>query len=141
MIETTGDIWEYSGKRWIIITTNGTIKRDGTCVMGRGIAEQAKDRYPELPKLLGDYIGKFGNKIMPWWNKSLITFPVKHNWWEDADLKLIEKSCQELAEFLGPSPGAMVRPGCGNGGLSWSTVKPILEKYFSDNILIVERGV
>jgi len=50
MQEITGDIWEqHKLGRWIVITTNGAIKNDGSCVMGRGVAKQAADKYPELP--------------------------------------------------------------------------------------------
>ena len=39
MKEVFGDLWEFDGT--IAITTNGYLKRDGTCVMGRGCARQA----------------------------------------------------------------------------------------------------
>lgn len=37
----------------ICITTNGFIKSNGESVMGRGIALQMKQRYPDLPLLVG----------------------------------------------------------------------------------------
>ena len=38
-----GNIWEYWKKGFnIVIPTNGYIKRDGSCVMGKGLAFQAK---------------------------------------------------------------------------------------------------
>ena len=40
----------------IVITTNGFTKSNGEAVMGRGIAEQFKNAYPELPRVLGSKI-------------------------------------------------------------------------------------
>ena len=51
MKEVFGDLWEFDGI--IAITTNGFVKRDRTCVMGRGCARQAAVRFPELPRKLG----------------------------------------------------------------------------------------
>ncbi len=45
MIEEFGDIWEIPGDARVI-TTNGVVRKDGACVMGRGVALQAKMRYP-----------------------------------------------------------------------------------------------
>jgi hypothetical protein len=59
----------------------------------------------------------------------LITFPVKRNWWEVADLALIERSARELLKIIEVKRirGAIYlpRPGCGNGRLKWEDVKKI----------------
>ena len=47
MKEVFGDLWEFDGI--IAITTNGFVKRDGTCVMGRGCARQAAVRFRRTP--------------------------------------------------------------------------------------------
>ena len=52
MKEVKGDIWK-SDCDIIAITTNGVVKKNGELVMGRGIASQAKQRYPDIPKILG----------------------------------------------------------------------------------------
>ena len=141
MIEIQGDIWDYHKQgNWIVITTNGTVKKNGACVMGRGVAKQAALKYPRMPFHLGDFIKKFGNHLTLQPYCGIFTFPVKHNWWEKADLSLIEASCRELVDtcsVLKP-PFYMVRPGCSNGGLDWKDVKPILEKYLDDRFIIVE---
>ena len=54
MKEVFGDLWEFDGT--IAITTNGFLKRDGTCVMGRGCARQAAVRFRELPRKLASRI-------------------------------------------------------------------------------------
>ena len=146
MKEIQGNIWDYHDKaKWIVITTNGSVRKNGEAVMGRGVALQAKQRYPDLPKLLGEMIKKEGNRVHYEWHRGLIFFPTKHNWWEKSDLELIEESTQRLvklfdSQVLGCPPSIyMVRPGCHNGKLDWGDVKPILEKYLDDRFTVVER--
>lgn len=148
MKEIAGDIWSYHKRgHWIVITTNGTTRRDGSCVMGRGVARQAKDKFPEVPYELGKLMLEFGNRLLYSGDRGLIFFPVKHNYWEKADIALIEQSCRELKDLFDvgvtgyPTPIYMVRPGCGNGQLNWEDVKPILEKYLDDRFVVVERAL
>lgn len=155
MKEIEGDIWDYHGQgRWIVITTNGTVRKDGACVMGRGVAFQAKQRFPDLPYMLGTHIIAIGNGVFNFTDYRIIAFPVKHNWHEQADLELIASSVTRLVllagslftsgyyEFANIFPLYMVRPGCGNGKLDWETqVKPILEKYLDDRFIVVEKFV
>ena len=143
MKELTGDIWDYYDKgNWVVITTNGFVKKNGEAVMGRGVAQQAKQRYPDLPKRLGDCLRALGNHVTLQPSCGLLTFPVKHNWWEKADLELIEQSCKELRDMASVLKPLiyLVRPGCSNGKRDWLTeVKPILEKYLDDRFVVVEK--
>lgn len=153
MKEVYGDIWDYhweSGKKiyikgssWIVITTNGSVRKDGACVMGRGVAKQAALKFPMLPFELGKCLkSEFGNTVYMFMQYKILTFPVKHNWREKADLNLIEKSCKELVKEAPRQDNIyMVRPGCGNGGLDWKDVKPVLEKYLDDRFTVVERSL
>lgn len=140
MIEKYGNLWDFHKMdKWIVITTNGTIKGNGQAVMGRGIALQCAQMYPEFPKMLGDWLRQGGNHVRAFVGYHIITFPVKHDWWEKADIKLIEQSCMELLD-ISASPIYMPRPGCGNGQLAWAKVKPILEKHlYFDSYIVVER--
>ncbi|HRQ42375.1 MAG TPA: hypothetical protein PLD25_31040 [Chloroflexota bacterium] len=53
----TGDVWTaYVAADLFLITTNATITVQGALVMGRGIARQAKERFPGLDIALGGYI-------------------------------------------------------------------------------------
>ena len=144
MKEVTGDIWDYYDQgHWIVITTNGTIKKNGACVMGKGIALQAAERFPYLSLWLGSEVSQYGNTPKCSHLKRLLTFPTKHNWWEKSDITLIEESCKQLVEgmkMLDLPVVYMVRPGCNNGQLDWKDVKPILEKYLDDRYIIVERS-
>ena len=146
--EIEGNIWDYYNKgNWIVITTNGTVKKDGTCVMGRGVALQAKRKYDWLPDELGRRIKNYGNKVYFFTESRLITLPVKHNWWEKADINLIESSLLDLVRLIEwckeyspiKVPIYMVRPGCSNGRLDWKDVKPVLEKYLDDRFIIVNN--
>lgn len=76
---------------------------------------------------------------------TIISFPVKHNWWEKADKKLIRESLLALNKMIGTEGLKRVylpRPGCGNGNLDWETeVKPLLETNFiSEKIVVVHNG-
>lgn len=138
MREVTGtDLWRYPADV-IIITTNGTVKKDGCAVMGRGIARQAADRFPTLPRMLGQEIARRGNRVHTFPHFNLITFPVKWNWADPANLDLIRTSVRQLRPLLrADRTYAMVRPGCGNGRLMWARVRPLMVTLPS-NLTIVE---
>jgi hypothetical protein len=144
MIEATGDLWTYPAD-WRVITTNGFVKKNGECVMGRGCAKEAAKKWPELPKALGDHIKKHGNTLGIDEERKLIFFPVKHNWWEKADVELIKANAVLLHNFFGKNrmwldkTCVMPRPGCGNGGLKWEDVKPLLE-VLPDNVTVITYG-
>ncbi len=140
MKEVFGELWESGGI--IAITTNGFVKREGTCVMGRGCARQAAARFPELPRKLASRISAEGNHVFYFPEYRLITFPVKHNWWEAADLGLIDRSARELLKSIEvkkiKEAVYLPRPGCGNGRLNWEDVKKILSPILkSDQFHIV----
>ena len=139
MEEVTGDIWKVEGD-WIVIPTNGFVKTNGECVMGRGLAYQAKSKFTQLPLELGSHIKMMGNKVGVFSQYRLLSFPVKHNWWEQADLSLIEESCSYLAWtacFLRASVVLVPRVGCGNGQLDWKDVRPVLNKYLGPSFVLV----
>ena len=145
MREIEGDIWDYHAKgNWITITTNPIQRADGALIMGRGVAQQAKERFPELPYVLGRLVASGGNvpyKLDRW---KIVSFPVKHHWQQPADTSLIVQSAEmirDLCQEFQIRPLYMVRPGCGNGGLSWVHVKPLIQAAFYDeDFVIVERG-
>lgn len=146
MIEVKGDIWDFHNKGyWIVVPTNGFIKNNGECVMGRGIALQAKVQFPDLPFDIGKLIRRYGNVVFALREYRLLIFPVKHNWYEKADLSLIEKSSKELETIFHynlsgiPTPIYIPRVGCGNGRLDWKYVKPILNKYLNENFVVVNN--
>lgn len=60
MHEITGDLFKSVKADAICITTNGWTKRNGSCVMGRGCADNARKRWPGIEYALGDAL-KRGN--------------------------------------------------------------------------------
>jgi hypothetical protein len=143
MFERVGDLWDfYDNGEWIVITTNGTVKKNGEAVMGRGCALEAKTKYPQLPLELGNYIRNNGNRVFIV-QDFIMTLPVKHNWYEKANLKLIETSLQRLVDNVSDLRIPIIfmpRPGCGNGHLDWeSQVKPLCEKYLDDRFVVLTK--
>jgi hypothetical protein len=144
MIEVQADLWSLVPADATVITTNGTIKSNGACVMGRGCAKEARDRFPGIDKILGKSIALIGNIVAPlgvWGIYNIVAFPVKHSWSDEADPKLINKSVLELlvyANFMALESIILPRPGCGNGKLNWGDVKPLLAPL-DDRFIVVSK--
>ena len=135
--EENKNLWDFDVEQYYrIITTNGNIKKNGEAVMGKGIALQAKERYPELPTLLAYHIKTCGNTIGISKEHKIITFPTKNNYWEKSSYELIKESCHDLFILcIQWNIEKIVMPmvGCSNGGLKWDEVKKIIyEKLDSD---------
>jgi hypothetical protein len=153
MKEVKGNLWTYPADVRVI-TTNGTIKKNGECVMGQGCALEANKKWG-IAGLLGKALKAFGNvpinlsslyNANRQWKEAfaLWTFPVKHNWFEKADLTLIKASAvllsQDIDEDYPNDEGNVIlipRPGCGNGGLLWEDVKPVLEPILDDRFHVI----
>lgn len=138
MIEISGNIWN-SNSQFKCITTNGVLKKDESLVMGKGIALDALNRFPKLAIELGYLVKNFGNNPYIFFEYGLFSFPTKNHWKDNSDIKLIERSCSVIAAFskiYDIKSIALPKPGCGNGNLLWSNVKPILEKYFDDKFTV-----
>lgn len=147
MKEITGNLWDYVNDGYIVITTNGALNSKGECVMGRGTAAQAKNRYPGLARRIGKMIESHGNHVHLFQmdtdeGEMLVTFPVKHHWAEPADIKLIGRSVSELKNLANRTHATKIflpRPGCGNGGLSWVVVGQLLRDLLDDRFTVVEH--
>ncbi len=142
-----GDIWKlWDNDSVIVIPTNGVIKENSSLVMGKGLALQAKNRIHCIEYMVGSEVKRNGNNVYYFAVAGIITFPVKHNWKDKADLKLIERSAkqlQELIDFYSKLPRGfanvvMPKVGCGAGGLSWGDVEPILDKYLSYRAIVID---
>jgi hypothetical protein len=138
MIELTCNLWDVPAD-WKGITTNGYVKGSGECVMGRGCAKEASQRYPTLPRKLGQRLKLFGNVVHMFPEYGLFSFPVKHAWYQDADPVLIAASARQLRRLAEDAPQEMFvlpRPGCGNGHLDWAVVRPLLLSL-PDNVFVI----
>ena len=138
MILEKGNMWDAFGKGIFMITTNPIRRNDGAVVMGRGIALEAKTKYPQLPYDFGrqldalhpeidqQYVGPIGiYQEVPIW-----FFMVKNHWKEPARLDIIKDSCFYLAHgFAWDDTRIDLNfPGIGNGKLKRNDVLPLLEE-------------
>lgn len=69
------------------ITTNGIVKKDGSAVMGAGIARYAREHFRDIDTLLGDKLQSSGNHafdlgVWEFENRKmrLVSLPTKNNW-------------------------------------------------------------
>lgn len=142
MIEEYGDFWTIQGDLRCI-TTNGALRKNGNAIMGKGIALEARRRYPDLEIRLGKLVRMYGNHVFHL-EGGLISFPTKHHWKQDGDIGLIKRSAQELVSLLESSPAKRVlltRPGCGSGNLHWTGVKPIIQEILGDDKFIIVDNI
>ncbi|WP_290139612.1 macro domain-containing protein [uncultured Dubosiella sp.] len=115
-----------------------TVNLDG--VMGKGIALQFKKLYPEMFKKYQAYceqkllqIGKLWIYKTP--NKWILNFPTKNHWRNKSKMEYIEKGLQKFVDTYadrGITSVAFPKLGCGNGGLEWQEVKPVMDRYLKN---------
>jgi len=145
MTEVVGELFDEVGRaNLLLVTTNASIKRSGQIVMGRGAAKQAAERWPELPSRIvqaaqeADHISSTGFR----WYGLVLTdiyekgtrvgaFQVKEEWWQRANLSIIQLSATMLrgiavSQSLEFKRVAMNFPGIGNGGRTREEVLPLL---------------
>ncbi len=130
-----GDMWTaWDIADLFAVTTNSTITKDGRLVMGRGIAQQARDRFPGIDKTLASQFtsgSRYGLLVSSDWpEQKLAAFQVKIHWRSKADVSLIEYSTACLLAWCQAHPQAQVHlnfPGIGNGRLGYEQVLPLLQ--------------
>jgi hypothetical protein len=129
------DIWDYVNKLdYVCITTNSIVKRDGSLVMGAGIALAAVHHNPQLPKEFGDQIlaknlaGKFYGLLVSQ-DKKYIAFQTKLHYRDNSPIEVVEKSCEMLGRLAKRYPEqsfGLPYPGISNGKLNPKDVYPFL---------------
>lgn len=152
-----GNIWDFHNQGLpICITTNVGWKNNGENVMGRGVAQQAKEKFPGLTKWYGEKCRDLfllnGTELGVVYNKeyNLICFPTKPlnskqpwlSWQKNSTLGRIETSCKQLLK-LQLNKVYLPVPGCGNGKLDFKDVAPILDKYLNTdnyNLVLFKKG-
>ncbi|WP_083550088.1 type II toxin-antitoxin system antitoxin DNA ADP-ribosyl glycohydrolase DarG [Chitinophaga jiangningensis] len=117
------------------------VNTDG--VMGKGIALQFKQRFPENFKAYAAackrnevVIGKMFvfHEETTTGEVIIINFPTKKTWRRKSEYSFIEAGLPALVDIIKQeniSSIAIPPLGCGNGGLQWEQVKPMIEKYLS----------
>jgi O-acetyl-ADP-ribose deacetylase (regulator of RNase III) len=108
--------------------------------MGKGIAYQFKQKFPENEKYYKE-ICKKGEmeigKILLFKEKDklIANFPTKDKWREKSEYTFIEKGLDDLHEkILSNNIDSVALPplGCGNGGLLWNEVKLIIQEKLNN---------
>ena len=138
-----GDIWAFAQNKdaYIVITTNGVVKKNGEAVMGAGLARQARDKYPGIAYGLGQALVKNGNVVHVNTKLRMIAVPTKHHWKDEhADIKLIEESVQTLVKIIDKLQIKQIflpQLGCGNGKLSWTyQIMPLISPMLDDRFTV-----
>ena len=110
-------------------------------VMGKGIALQFKRRFPgnyQAYRQACDAGEVTPGRMFVWRTDQLgrphwiVNFPTKRHWKAKSRIEDIEAGLRDLQRVvldLGIQSLAVPPLGCGNGGLSWSVVRPLIERY------------
>ncbi len=128
----TGDLLKSSA-----VALVNTVNCEG--YMGKGLAYQFQQQYPKTNL---DYeksckIGSLKIGTLHYYyekNKVVINFPTKDKWREKSKIDYIYTGLDELLKLmksLAIKSIAIPPLGSGNGGLSWSDVKEVIEKKLS----------
>ena len=111
-------------------------------VMGKGIALMFKERFPAASETyitaskagqvrVGRVFVTPSEELFPKW---IIHFPTKKHWRHPSKIEWIQEGLRDLGRVvreLGIRSIAIPPLGCGNGGLSWLDVRPLIEEEFS----------
>lgn len=108
-------------------------------VMGKGIAAEFKARYPDMfaaYKRICDAGALEPGKLWLWQGPErwVLNFPTKNHWRNPSRLEWIEAGLEKFVaehERRGITEISFPRLGCGNGGLDWDEVRPIMEKHLA----------
>ena len=113
-------------------------------VMGKGIALQFKIKFPQNFKVYVQAIEKghvkVGQVLIVEVNASgpvkyIVNFPTKQHWRSPSQLSWIKSGLDDLKGKLSHLPVksiALPPLGCGNGGLDWAIVKPLMIDSLKD---------
>lgn len=133
----TGNILEDTAEA--LVNTVNTVG-----VMGKGIALQFKRRFPdnyEAYRRACKADGVEPGRMFVWPTGQLrgpeyiINFPTKRHWKGKSRIDDIEAGLRDLKRVVVDLQiGSLAVPplGCGNGGLNWSNVRPLIDSYLSE---------
>ena len=121
----------------VFISANSTIKKDGSLVMGRGIALDIRERYPNIPSIYGKIIsltcgsgGVYGLLHSTHAGK-IGLLQTKTDFRRPSGISLVRYSVGMLYVYAKSYPERRIAinfPGVGCGGLRVTDVKPILDR-------------
>ncbi|WP_081008648.1 macro domain-containing protein [Xanthomonas arboricola] len=106
-------------------------------VMGKGLAAEYRRLYPEMferyREICSNQLLEIG-KLWLWKGPTqwVLNFPTKTHWRQPSKIAYVEaglKKFSQTFEERGVTEVAFPRLGCGNGGLDWDEIRPMMEKY------------
>jgi hypothetical protein len=108
--------------------------------MGKGIAREFKELHPDMfaaYKRICDRGALEPGKLWVWpaSNHLILCFPTKKHWRNPSRLEWINAGLDKFVavyKTLGVREISFPRLGCGNGGLDWNDVRPLMERHLSD---------
>lgn len=108
-------------------------------VMGKGLAAEFKKRYPEMFKRYRELCRADRFHVGQLWlwkgpDQWVLNFPTKEHWRNPSQISYIQAGLQKFVESYqerGITEIAFPRLGCGNGGLDWGEVRPLMERYLA----------
>lgn len=109
-------------------------------VMGKGIALMFKERFPENTRAyeagcksgqvrVGEMFVTHGTGL--WGPRWIINFPTKQHWRQPTKLEWVKDGLESLRRIIIEQEirSIAIPPlGCGNGGLHWDDVRPLIEQ-------------
>jgi O-acetyl-ADP-ribose deacetylase (regulator of RNase III) len=116
-------------------------------VMGKGIALEFKKRYPAM---FEDYVARCRLKQVrlgePYLFRDLggtmiLNFPTKDHWRSPSRLKDIDDGLEYFVKHAadwGVTSVAFPPLGCGNGGLAWADVEPLIHRRLCGLSMAIE---
>lgn len=130
-----GDIWDFP----VTVISTNQIRCSYGLVMGAGNARQAKDRYPELPRIWLEKPGDV-SAYKASDGKILIRVPVKYDWKDPADLSLVKKSIHALSKLDIDGPIGIPLIGGGLGRIDPKILIPYMEKHLDNRFVLCLRA-
>ena len=130
IVEIRGNIFESSCQ-----TIVNTVNCVG--VMGKGIAFEYKNRYPEMYQAYVDVCNK--NQLSPGllflWKQTtpwILNFPTKDHWKHPSKIAYVENGLKKFVDTYlqrGVTSVAFPTLGTSSGGLEWENVRKIMYQY------------
>lgn len=124
----------------LVNTVNSQLSEFGNPVMGKGVAFEFKSRFPSIMRPYGDAIRS--GELKP--GRALLfdlpdgrkwaALATKDHYSQPSQLKWVDSGLKELGEKMreaGLTSIALPPPGCGNGGLNWKDVEPLVHKHLA----------